>query len=368
MKPVISVIVPCYNMSEYLPDCLKSLERQTIGIEKLQIILVDDASTDEGKTWRLITEFESRYPDSCVAVHLEENRRQGGAMNAGLQYAEGEYIAFAASDDWVDDDMYRTLYEYAKRRGCDIADCRMQWEFPDGAGVWCSADSGTACSETRDAGGADAQEETLITFEKSIMEGGAHWITRFCIAEESSMATKLYRRELIIDNGLSFPEKLRYEDNFLGDIILLYVKSFCHISRYLYHYRQHGESTMHKRNQRYHFDRLQIEMMKLAKYHELGIAERFHWQIERDFLNMYYCNTLRIIWGLFDEPPYEIYLEMVKTVRKLFPDYKENPYLQMENIQTVMLGLIEKDLGREQFLAAGRMIIEYINAGTEAEA
>ncbi|GFI53886.1 hypothetical protein IMSAGC022_00485 [Alistipes sp.] len=58
---------------------------------------------------------------------------------------------------------------------------------------------------------------------------------------------------------------------------------------------------------------------------------------------------------------------MVKTVRKLFPDYRQNPYLQMENIQTVMLGLIEKDLSREQFLAAGRMIIEYINAGTVSE-
>lgn len=358
MRPVISVIVPCYNMSEYLPECLKSLEHQTIGIEKLQIILVDDASTDAGETWRLITEFEGRHPESCVAVHLEENRRQGGAMNAGLQYAKGEYIAFAASDDWVDDDMYRTLYEYAKKRGCDITDCRMQWEFPDGAG------EGTACSAACDR---TAQEETLVTFEKSIMEGGTHWITQFCIAEESSMATKLYRRELIIDTGLSFPEQMRYEDNYLGDVILLYVKSFCHINRYLYHYRQHGASTMHKRNQRYHFDRLQIELMKLGKYHELGIAERFHWQIERDFLNMYYCNTLRIIWGLFDEPPYEIYLEMVKTVRKLFPDYRQNPYLQMENIQTVMLGLIEKDLSREQFLAAGRMIIEYINAGTVSE-
>lgn len=338
-------------MSEYLPECLKSLERQTIGIEKLQMILVDDASTDEGKTWRLITEFEERHPDNCVAVHLNENRRQGGAMNAGFAYAEGEYLAFLAADDWIDADMYETMYRYAKKRGCDIVDCRMQWEYP-----------GKDCGVHN-----EAEEETLVTFEKSIMEGGTHWITQFCIAEESSMATKLYRRELILDTGLLFPEKLRYEDNFLGDMILLYVKSFCHINRYFYHYRQHGESTMHKRNQGYHFDRLQIELMKLAKYHELGIAERFHWQIERDFLNMYYCNTLRIIWGLFDEPPYEIYLEMVKTVRKLFPDYKENPYLQMENIQTVMLGLVEKDLSREQFLAAGRMIIEYINAEAASE-
>lgn len=353
-KPAISVIVPCYNMSEYLPDCLKSLERQTIGMEKLQIILVDDASLDEGKTWQIITEFERCHPNNCVAVHLEENRRQGGAKNAGLQYAEGEYLAFVDADDWIEADMYETMYQYAKSRECDIVDCRMRWEYSDG-----NRDSSDAAPDEN-----CGEEETLVTFEKSIMEGGTHWITRFCVAEESAMVTRLYRRELILDTGLSFPEKLRYEDNFLGDMILLYVKNFCHIRRYFYHYRQHGTSTMHKRNQSYHFDRLQIELMKLGKYHELGIAERFHWQIERDFLNMYYCNTLRIIWGLFDEPPYEIYLEMVKTVRKLFPDYRENPYLQMENIQTVMLSLIEKDLSREQFLAAGKMIIEYINTET----
>ena len=54
MKPLISIIIPCFNTAEYLPQCMASLEKQTIGFEKLQFIFVDDASTDEGKTWRCI--------------------------------------------------------------------------------------------------------------------------------------------------------------------------------------------------------------------------------------------------------------------------------------------------------------------------
>lgn len=61
MKPLISIIIPCFNTAEYLPQCMASLEKQTIGFEKLQFIFVDDASTDEGKTWRCICEFEQRH-------------------------------------------------------------------------------------------------------------------------------------------------------------------------------------------------------------------------------------------------------------------------------------------------------------------
>ena len=66
MKPLISIIIPCFNTAEYLPQCMASLEKQTIGFEKLQFIFVDDASTDEGKTWRCICEFEQRHPKEVV--------------------------------------------------------------------------------------------------------------------------------------------------------------------------------------------------------------------------------------------------------------------------------------------------------------
>ncbi len=73
----VSVVVPCYNAAKYLDKCVGKLLNQTIGRDAMEIILVDDASTDAGETWKLITEYEQRFPDTVLAVKLEQNLRQG---------------------------------------------------------------------------------------------------------------------------------------------------------------------------------------------------------------------------------------------------------------------------------------------------
>ena len=104
----VTVITPCYNSERYLGECLESLEMQTIGMEQLELILVNDASTDH--TWEMILEFENKYPDSVIAINLPENRRQGGARNEALKYATGEYIAFLDSDDTALPETYEKVY------------------------------------------------------------------------------------------------------------------------------------------------------------------------------------------------------------------------------------------------------------------
>ncbi len=88
----VSVVVPCYNASQYLDKCITQLLRQTIGLDNMEIILVDDASTDDGRTWKLIMNYEQRFPDTIMAISLEQNMRQGGARNAGVSYASGKYL------------------------------------------------------------------------------------------------------------------------------------------------------------------------------------------------------------------------------------------------------------------------------------
>ena len=95
----VSVVVPCYNAAVYLDKCMEQLIKQTIGIENIEIILVDDASTDDGATWELIMEYEREFPDTVIAIQLEQNMRQGGARNVGISYAGGEYLMFCDADD-----------------------------------------------------------------------------------------------------------------------------------------------------------------------------------------------------------------------------------------------------------------------------
>ena len=97
---LVSVVVPCYNAFMYLEKCIEHLLIQTIGLENIEIILVDDASTDGGATLGIIMQYEQKYPENIIAVSLEENVRQGGARNVGVSYANGQYLIFCDADDW----------------------------------------------------------------------------------------------------------------------------------------------------------------------------------------------------------------------------------------------------------------------------
>lgn len=119
---MISVIVPCYNVEKYIDRCLDSLVSQTVGQDKLEIILVNDASTDN--TLSLLEKWESRYPDNIMVVTYDTNIRQGGARNVGLSYAQGEYIGFVDSDDWIEPRMYELLLKGIEESGCDISRCK----------------------------------------------------------------------------------------------------------------------------------------------------------------------------------------------------------------------------------------------------
>lgn len=112
----VSVIIPCFNATKYLPKCFMSLVQQTIGIDQIELIFVDDASTDEDATWNMLQEFERAYPESIMILKLEENMRQGGARNVALQYATGEYIAFVDADDFVAENFLLETYEKPKNR------------------------------------------------------------------------------------------------------------------------------------------------------------------------------------------------------------------------------------------------------------
>ena len=105
----ISIIIACYNVEKYLMRCFESLEKQTIGMENMELIFVDDASTDH--TWDMIQTIENQYPQNVVAIHCDENGRQGKARNIGMSYAAADYIGFVDSDDWVEANMYEILLD-----------------------------------------------------------------------------------------------------------------------------------------------------------------------------------------------------------------------------------------------------------------
>ena len=116
----VSIIVPVYNSERYLRDCLESLLNQTLT--ELEIILVDDASTD--KSFEIMAEYKSQYPKIKI-FKSEQNKGQGASRNIGMSLVTGEYIGFLDSDDYVAPTMYENLYNSAKENNADIVTTRL---------------------------------------------------------------------------------------------------------------------------------------------------------------------------------------------------------------------------------------------------
>lgn len=120
MKPLISVVVPVYNVEEFLNECLQSIVNQTY--KNIEVILLDDGSTD--KSLDICKKFEEL--DKRIKVIHKKNSGAADSRNVGVQKASGEYITFVDSDDYIDQNMVALLYENMKRHTAEISICNYQ--------------------------------------------------------------------------------------------------------------------------------------------------------------------------------------------------------------------------------------------------
>jgi len=117
MSPLVSIIVPVFNVEDYLEECLQSLLNQSL--RQIEIIAVDDGSTDKS------SEILERYAslDNRLIVIIQNNQGQAGARNSGLAVASGTYIGFVDPDDWVAETMFEILYSSAMGNNADLSVC-----------------------------------------------------------------------------------------------------------------------------------------------------------------------------------------------------------------------------------------------------
>lgn len=323
---MISIIVPCYNVENYIDRCMESLVNQTIGIDNLEIILVNDASTDD--TLAHLQEWEREYPDNIMVITYDENLRQGGARNVGLSYARGEYIGFVDSDDWIEPVMYEALYKALTETDSDLARCK--YIRDDGK---IAADRGNVTDKKHIAGGrngnlygfeikdcnfivvSNEKRNDLCYMKKMVDPAGSDKCGTY-----GGITTMLFKRELIFDNNIFFPEKIAYEDNYWLGVMQLYIEKVSIIDKPLYHYYINTDSTTTEKNAARHLERLQIEEMLLEEYQKRGAFEAFYDKILMDFLQRYYLNTYHIFFTRFTDIP-DVYGHIYDTVNLYFEDW-----------------------------------------------
>ena len=218
---VVSVVVPIYNVEEYLAECLRSIVNQSYS--NLQIILVDDGSTDSSLS--IARDFARK--DSRVVLLQQANSGLGAARNAGMRHATGEFLVFADSDDVIPPNAYRAMLRTLELSGSD---------FVVGAYYRMSE-----TSEYLPPWLGELHEEEQLGITSDQFTGGLANVFAW---------NKLFRMSFVDRIGLEFPEGIRYEDQFPLTRAYLLARAFDVIPEIVYKWRIRFDGTSITQNKR----------------------------------------------------------------------------------------------------------------------
>ena len=267
--PVVSIIVPVYNVKSYVGECVESLCRQTYT--NLEILLVDDGSTDG--SGEVCDEYAGR--DERIRVIHQANRGLSGARNMGLDDARGEYIAFVDSDDLVSRNYVETLYELLMKYEADIAAC---------AYIKGTTEQLTDIREK--VLSLDNVKEICMPSVKLLKQ----WHGKYK-QQETVAWNKLYCRE--VWNGrkkIRFPESRNHEDVLISHLVVQGAKTIVLTTEILYFYRiRKGSITLqteYDREKVWQNLRAQRERMEFFRAHR-------YW---RAYFNLLKGYVLHVLW------------------------------------------------------------------------
>ena len=269
----ISIIVPIYNVQEYLGKCLESLTAQTL--KDIEIICINDGSTDDSLT--ILQNFAAK--DKRIKVIDKENEGPGLTRNLGIKEAIGEYIGFVDPDDWVKEDMYEKMYAQAKQLDSDIVICDyvryQEWtdhiipqSFFEKAVKYIKAEP------VKVSGGKNIDREILLD---TLLVSPCYSVNR------------IYRRRFLVENDICYSKYKCYEDCIfiLKSHILSDKISYVDYDGYIYRLRQ--DSLVRSYTSRYlDFGNVIKEITDFLSEQKL---------LSRMELNLHYMKTMNFSWN-----------------------------------------------------------------------
>lgn len=260
----ISVIIPVFNMEKFLGYCLDSVRKQTL--QEIEIIAVNDGSTDH--SLELLLEY-AKVCSNLILIN-QKNCGVGNARNRGIQEARGEYIAFMDPDDFYPTEkVLATLYEKAAENQVKIC---------GGSALYCREDA--AILYESQYNGLVFREEQLICYAQYQSMYG---FTRF-----------LYRREMLIDHGIKFPEYIRYQDPPFFVKAMISAGDFYSIPEYVYCAREVSKIVQYQKA-----EVIQgilegcLEIIRLSAGHRL---EKLHAEIVRELFGKFEYRIYRYVY------------------------------------------------------------------------
>lgn len=304
-------------MAPYIDRCIRSITVQSIGLEHLEIICIDDASTDG--TWEHLQKWEQAFPENVLLIRQDVNRRQGAARNLGLQYAFADWIAFVDADDWLEPDYFEQMYAPVRNYLCDVVVCGIAGDYSESMTYLKEEEREFAKDEYILSDTEEIKRKTLIKKSLNIYA----W-------------AKIIRKRLLLEHQLFFPEGLVYEDNYWYPLLHIYADYIYIVGKKLYHYFVRASSTVHSFNTDHHLDRITILMMKWEDYEKRGLLQVYHGELIFDFL-WHAVAFMKTLAFRYERPSFSHYLLHQEVIRERIPDYT------MDAFATVFSGFSDMD-------------------------
>ena len=285
MKPLLTVVIPVYNVEKYLNRCLESILIQEW--KNYDIIMVDDGSTDRSP--QICDDYVKAY-DFISVIH-KENGGLSDARNTGLSQAKGEYVYFPDSDDWLEPDTFIALAEALESQKFDIISFNR--EFIKG------------------------EEDVIISdpVENQVFEGKdafVHMLKHSYIT--GFVNDKIYRKSLFVDHDILFPKGKYYEDLGTNYKLFLSAKKVYATNQKYYHYLiDNPDSITQSWNEKKFRD-------MLGFYKEVFYSDFVRSQLNQEELHisqLYYVNGLtHILASLYKAKLHKYYSEITSEVKQ----------------------------------------------------
>ena len=205
----ISFVVPCYNSEGYMKKCIDSL---LIGKEQVEIIIIDDGSTD--KTGKIADSYQKKYPKIVKVIH-QENGGHGEGINVGLKHATGKYFKVVDSDDWLDEKAYKKLLKEIKHIDTDLIVCNYVYTYTDGR-----SDQVISFANVYD-------ENKVLTWND---------IHKFKLTQYPSLHSMMYKKSVLDKSNIDLPKHVFYEDNLFIYLPLVNTETIYYLNLDLYRY------------------------------------------------------------------------------------------------------------------------------------
>lgn len=313
----ISVILPVYGVAEYIGACVQSLLAQTL--DDVEFLFVDDHGPDDSIA--IARRAIAGHPREHQFRFLRPDRNLGAGMarNFGINDARGQYIAFIDPDDTVEPDMLETLYAKALSADADICCCQMLKCFPDGS-------TGDLLVNPKVPDGPLSHHSRAFIL--------THYVSLF--------ASMIYRREMVIANGIRFPEDRAADDSFFVSCAWMTARSVVYVDRPLYHYLiRPGSVTTTLQSDKY-LKRLAVfaKLMQYAKGH--GVYTEFKPELDFMYLKKGYLSSVANYIRNSRRPKAQTYRQIYDELLRQVPDYAQNTYYRSSLSMRAIVRLLRR--------------------------